>query len=59
MNKFKINSKYKPSGDQPGAIKELCLGLEKNLSDQVLLGVTGSGKHLLWLISFRLYNDPH
>ena len=44
MNKFKINSKYKPSGDQPGAIKELCLGLEKNLSDQVLLGVTGSGK---------------
>ena len=44
MNKFKINSKYKPSGDQPEAIKELCLGLEKNLSDQVLLGVTGSGK---------------
>ena len=44
MNKFKINSKYKPSGDQPDAIKELCLGLEKNLSDQVLLGVTGSGK---------------
>ena len=31
MNKFKINSKYKPSGDQPEAIKELCLGLEKNL----------------------------
>ena len=44
MAKFKINSKYKPSGDQPEAIKELCLGLEKNLSDQVLLGVTGSGK---------------
>ena len=44
MNKFKINSKYKPSGDQPDAIKELCLGLEKNLSDHVLLGVTGSGK---------------
>ena len=44
MNKFKINSKYKPSGDQPEAIKNLCLGLKKNLSDQVLLGVTGSGK---------------
>ena len=44
MNKFKINSKYKPSGDQPEAIKELCLGLKKNLDDQVLLGVTGSGK---------------
>ena len=44
MTKFKINSKYKPSGDQPEAIKELCVGLDKNLSDQVLLGVTGSGK---------------
>ena len=44
MNNFKINSKYKPSGDQPEAIKELCVGLDKNLSDQVLLGVTGSGK---------------
>ena len=44
MAKFKINSKYKPSGDQPEAIKELCVGLDKNLSDQVLLGVTGSGK---------------
>ena len=44
MNKFKINSKYKPSGDQPEAIKELCRGLEKNINDQVLLGVTGSGK---------------
>ena len=44
MNKFEINSKYKPSGDQPEAIKELCFGLKKNLSDQVLLGVTGSGK---------------
>ena len=44
MNNFKINSKYKPSGDQPEAIKELCVGLDKNLNDQVLLGVTGSGK---------------
>jgi len=44
MKKFKINSEYKPSGDQPEAIKELCLGLSKNLNDQVLLGVTGSGK---------------
>ena len=58
MNKFKINSKYKPSGDQPEAIKELCLGLRK-LSDQVLLGVTGSGKHLRWLTLFKLYNDLH
>ena len=44
MNKFKISSKYKPSGDQPQAIEELCLGIKKKLNDQVLLGVTGSGK---------------
>jgi excinuclease ABC subunit B len=42
--KFKILSNFKPSGDQPSAIKELNNGLIKNLKDQVLLGVTGSGK---------------
>ncbi len=41
---FKINSEYKPSGDQPEAIKKLVEGLEAGLTDQVLLGVTGSGK---------------
>ena len=41
---FKIHSEYKPSGDQPQAIKQLVEGLEEGLSDQVLLGVTGSGK---------------
>ena len=43
-SKFKIESSYKPSGDQPFAIKKLCKGLEDKLNDQVLLGVTGSGK---------------
>ncbi len=41
---FKIHSQYKPSGDQPGAIKGLVSGIEKDLSRQTLLGVTGSGK---------------
>tara|TARA_A100001015_G_C15003484_1_gene719615 strand:- start:153 stop:566 length:414 start_codon:yes stop_codon:yes gene_type:complete len=41
---FEINSEFKPSGDQPEAIKSLCEGVEKKKSDQVLLGVTGSGK---------------
>ena len=41
---FKIISDFKPSGDQPGAIKKLCEGLSKNELNQVLLGVTGSGK---------------
>ena len=43
-NKFKIVSPFEPSGDQPQAIAELCDGLKNGLSDQVLLGVTGSGK---------------
>ena len=41
---FKIHSNFKPTGDQPEAIKKLVKGLEKNFRDQTLLGVTGSGK---------------
>jgi excinuclease ABC subunit B len=43
-NKFKIESPFQPSGDQPQAIKELCEGIERGERNQVLLGVTGSGK---------------
>ena len=42
--KFKLKSKFKPSGDQPEAIKKLVSGVKKNLDYQTLLGVTGSGK---------------
>lgn len=41
---FVVQSDYKPAGDQPQAIKKLCAGLSEGLTDQVLLGVTGSGK---------------
>lgn len=41
---FKLTSKYKPTGDQPEAIKQLTEGLERGDKAQVLLGVTGSGK---------------
>lgn len=41
---FKIHSKYKPTGDQPTAIKTLVDGINKGLDSQTLLGVTGSGK---------------
>lgn len=41
---FHIESPFKPSGDQPQAIKELCEGIKQGLQNQVLLGVTGSGK---------------
>ena len=42
--KFKISSKYKPSGDQPKAIKELVDGVLSGEDTQTLLGITGSGK---------------
>ena len=42
--KFKIESKFKPTGDQPNAIEELCKGLNDGAPYQTLLGVTGSGK---------------
>ena len=41
---FKIESSYKPAGDQPNAIKEIVAGLQNGLASQTLLGVTGSGK---------------
>ena len=41
---FKINSKFKPSGDQPKAIEKLVDGLKENKKEQVLLGATGTGK---------------
>ena len=44
MPQFKVISEYTPSGDQPQAIEKLAEGLENGLRQQVLLGVTGSGK---------------
>ncbi len=41
---FHLTSKYKPTGDQPEAIKQLCDGVQHGDKSQVLLGVTGSGK---------------
>ncbi len=44
MPKFKLVSKFKPTGDQPQAIAKLTDGLKKGIREQTLLGVTGSGK---------------
>jgi excinuclease ABC subunit B len=44
MDKFKLHSPYKPTGDQPAAIDALSKGIENALKEQTLLGVTGSGK---------------
>ncbi len=43
-NKFKIHSHFNPAGDQPNAIEELVGGLKSGIQDQMLMGVTGSGK---------------
>ena len=42
--RFELHSKFKPAGDQPEAIEKLVEGVEDGLKEQVLLGVTGSGK---------------
>jgi len=44
MNKFQLVSKFKPTGDQPNAIKQLTANLKSDVKRQTLLGVTGSGK---------------
>ncbi len=58
MNKFQLVSNYKPSGDQPTAIKELLSGIEHNQKHQVLLGVTGSGKTFTMSNVIQELNKP-
>ncbi|MGB8484428.1 MAG: hypothetical protein WCD61_12985, partial [Acinetobacter bohemicus] len=41
---FELVTSYQPAGDQPQAIEKLVSGIEKGYHDQLLLGVTGSGK---------------
>ncbi len=43
---FKLQSEFKPSGDQPQAIEALVNGVEDKHKHQVLLGITGSGKNI-------------
>ena len=43
-DRFQLVSPFKPSGDQPDAIRRLTAGFEAGLAQQTLLGVTGSGK---------------
>lgn len=58
MKKFELSSKFKPSGDQPEAIEKLVLGLEDGLKNQVLLGVTGSGKTFTMANVIAKVNKP-
>ena len=56
--KFKIKSDFKPAGDQPEAIKKLVKGAKKNEFNQVLLGVTGSGKTFTMAKGIEATNRP-
>ena len=55
---FKLTSKYKPTGDQPEAIRQLTEGLERGDKAQVLLGVTGSGKTFTMANVIAQHNAP-
>ena len=58
MDKFVLHSVYKPTGDQPQAIKELSEGITDGLSEQTLLGVTGSGKTFTMANIIEKVNRP-
>lgn len=58
MNKFKLVSEYKPTGDQPDAINALVEGIENGIEEQVLLGVTGSGKTFTMANVIERMNRP-
>lgn len=58
MDKFKLVSDYKPAGDQPEAIEKLIRNLEKGEKNQILLGVTGSGKTFTMANVIAAVNRP-
>ena len=58
MDKFVLHSAYKPTGDQPQAIEKLSEGIKNGLKEQVLLGVTGSGKTFTMANIIEKVNRP-
>lgn len=58
MSRFKISSDFSPKGDQPNAIKQLTKAIFNNVSHQVLLGVTGSGKTFTMAHVIEKVNKP-
>lgn len=58
MNRFRLHSKYAPAGDQPQAIERLVNGIESGTKEQILLGVTGSGKTFTMANVIARVNKP-
>ena len=58
MDRFELISPYKATGDQPQAIDKLAFGVENGIREQVLLGVTGSGKTFTMASIIEKINRP-
>ena len=58
MTEFQLTSNYSPSGDQPKAIDRIVSNLESDVKNQVLLGVTGSGKTFTIANAIQKYQKP-
>jgi excinuclease ABC subunit B len=58
VKKFELKTEYYPTGDQPEAIDKLCVGLSEGQKEQVLLGVTGSGKTFTLANVVNKYQKP-
>ena len=58
MERFVLHSDYAPAGDQPQAIDKLVQGLEERKKEQILLGVTGSGKTFTMANVIARVNKP-
>ena len=58
MNEFKLHAPYQPTGDQPEAIEALVQGIQLGIDEQVLLGVTGSGKTFTMANIIQRLNRP-
>mgnify|MGYP004575039989 FL=1 len=58
MDKFKLVSKFKPTGDQPQAIEKLAEGVLRGDKEQTLMGVTGSGKTFTMANIIEKVNRP-
>ena len=58
MERFILHSKYAPAGDQPKAIEKLVQGIETGKKEQILLGVTGSGKTFTMANVIACVNKP-
>ena len=54
---FQVEAPYSPMGDQPKAIQSLAEGIERGEWAQVLLGATGTGKHIPWPNSSKPYKS--